>query len=132
MPVREKYVESYKEKTTIKTQELLPGIKRDSMLYWSEVYNDTIVQTKIIEPLRLFRFKQELLNSDLQEYTINERTSRLDTLSYLLYGTPYLWWIVKLLNPDVFPTPFSFVEQGTKIYITPFEKVLEVLNKITK
>lgn len=131
MPVRETYVESYKEKTSIKPQELMIGVKRDSMLYWSQVYNDTTSQLKLIEPIALFKLKQFITNSDISRYLMGERTCRLDRLSYQIYGTPYLWWVIKLLNPDIFTTPFSFVEAGTTINIVPFDKVLEILQKLS-
>ena len=130
MPVRDKYVESYKEKTSIKPNELIIEVKRDSLLYWSQVYNDTISQVKIVESLNVFKLKQELLNSDLQEYTVVERTTRLDNLAFQIYGTPYLWWIVKLLNPDIFVTPFSFAESGATIRVAPFNRVMEVLREL--
>jgi hypothetical protein len=34
-----------------------------------------------------------------QKYTLNRNTP-WTTLSYQLYGTMFLWWLIKLLNPD--------------------------------
>lgn len=51
------------------------------------------------------------------------------TLSYGLYGSIYLWWLVKLLNPDTDP---FIVESGTTLKVIRPEFVEQVLNVISQ
>ena len=40
---------------------------------------------------------------------------RPDLLSYSLYGSPKLWWIFKMLNPDKLNDPIWDFKEGTQI-----------------
>lgn len=57
----------------------------------------------------------EDLTSDVVYYDTYEvgDGERWDSISYKLYGTPYLWWIIALMN-DV-NNPFEDLEEGTNI-----------------
>jgi hypothetical protein len=53
-------------------------------------------------------------------------TFRPDLLAFDLYGTPKLWWVFAVRNPDTIKDPvFDFVA-GTKIYL-PKKSVLSSL-----
>ena len=41
---------------------------------------------------------------------------RADTLSYDLYGTPQLWWVFMIRNPDVIKDPIWDFVTGINIY----------------
>lgn len=64
-------------------------------------------------------FRSYNLNSEITTDVVYYNTlevgndDRWDTISYKLYGTPYLWWIVALIN-DV-SNPFEELEEGTNI-----------------
>ena len=42
--------------------------------------------------------------------------SRPDLLSYDLYGTPQLWWVFAMRNPDTIKDPIYDFKAGTVIY----------------
>ena len=44
--------------------------------------------------------------------------NRPDLLSHELYGTPQLWWIFKMINPDKLNDPIWDFEEGVEI-LTP-------------
>lgn len=44
---------------------------------------------------------------------------RADLLSYALYGTPQLWWVFMLRNPDVIKDPIWDFVTGITIYAPP-------------
>lgn len=48
---------------------------------------------------------------------------RADLLSYYLYGTPQLWWVFMLRNPDVIRDPIWDFIAGITIY-TPLKASL--------
>jgi hypothetical protein len=50
------------------------------------------------------------------------------TLSYNIYGTIYLWWLIKLINPD---TNIFHVESGSTIKIIKPEYVDVVIDFIS-
>lgn len=51
-----------------------------------------------------------------------------DFLSYKYYGTPYLWWVILLVN-DI-ENPFEFPEAGTNIKILKKEYTFTILNEV--
>ena len=58
---------------------------------------------------------------------IKERTNRLDNVSSILYGTPHLWWAIKIANPDKIDTPFSPIDENTELKIIKREVLLNEL-----
>ena len=46
-----------------------------------------------------------------------EYDKRPDLLSQYEYGTPRLWWVFTLRNPDVLIDPIEDFKSGTEIYI---------------
>ncbi len=43
--------------------------------------------------------------------------SRPDLLSFDLYGTPRLWWIFSMINPDLLRDPINDMKAGLQIYV---------------
>ena len=46
-----------------------------------------------------------------------EYNQRPDLMSQKLYGTPRLWWIFSVRNPDIFIDPINDFISGTQFYI---------------
>lgn len=44
---------------------------------------------------------------------------RPDLLSYDLYGSPRLWWIFAILNPDIIKDPVFDLQPGIEIRVPP-------------
>ena len=64
-------------------------------------------------------------------YTVNKDIP-WTTLSYELYGTIYLWWFIKILNPD---TDLFICKSGSKIsVINPefLEQVIDIIQSQIK
>lgn len=56
-------------------------------------------------------------SSDIVFEITPQYTYRPDLLSFDLYGTPKLWWVFTVRNPDILKDPvFDFVS-GTKIFL---------------
>lgn len=47
----------------------------------------------------------------------SEFNQRPDLMSQQQYGTPRLWWVFAVRNPDVFSDPINDFVSGTKFYI---------------
>ena len=51
-----------------------------------------------------------------------------DNISYLFYGTPYLWWLVALANDVV--NPYEELVEGTNIKVLSVSKVYEIISEL--
>jgi hypothetical protein len=61
------------------------------------------------------------LNSDYIDYYNVLSRMALTTLSYNIYGNIKLWWIIYLLNKEIFTGAPFYVEGGNQLkYIKPF------------
>jgi hypothetical protein len=47
----------------------------------------------------------------------SEYNQRPDLMSQKLYGTPRLWWVFTVRNPDLFPDPIGDFLAGTQFYV---------------
>lgn len=56
-------------------------------------------------------------SSDLLVQLDHRYNLRPDLLSYAMYGTPQLWWIFPLRNPDVIKDPIWDFKTGITIYV---------------
>lgn len=65
-------------------------------------------------------------DSYIFEYTL-DRNMPWTTLSYRLYGTIYLWWLVKVLNPN---SGLFRIEAGTTLKLIRPEFLEQVLDTI--
>jgi hypothetical protein len=48
---------------------------------------------------------------------------RPDLLSYDLYGTPQLWWIFAMRNPDIIRDPIYDMRSGIVIYVPTKDRI---------
>lgn len=51
-----------------------------------------------------------------------------DSISYKYYDTPFLWWIIALMNGVV--NPFEFLETGNNIYVLKQNYLYQLMKDI--
>ena len=51
-------------------------------------------------------------------------------ISYQLYGTTDLWWLIYLCNKEMFKNPLNLVPGGTKLTVIRTDKIAMVMNEI--
>lgn len=81
------------------------------------------------ELLNIFR-AYNIKNLNDNYYLIHELDyeDRWDNLSWKYYGTPFLWWVIPMVN-DI-ENPFEIPEAGTNIKILKNNYIYSVLNEI--
>lgn len=47
----------------------------------------------------------------------SEFNQRPDLMSQQQYGTPRLWWVFAVRNPDLFPDPINDFVSGTQFFV---------------
>jgi hypothetical protein len=52
-----------------------------------------------------------------------KHSQRPDLLSYDLYGTPRLWWIFAIINPDIIKDPISDLVTGLQIRVPTTQSI---------
>jgi hypothetical protein len=52
-------------------------------------------------------------------------------ISYQLYGTIDLWWLVYICNKDIIRDPLQLIPGGTKLRVIKTEKLQTILNEIS-
>jgi hypothetical protein len=87
--------------------------------------------TKFMNIWRSFSLSQ-YITTDVTFYDSYEVGSDMwwDNISYEIYGTPHLWWIVALMNNVV--NPFEELEEGTNIKILREEYLYVLFKDIEK
>jgi hypothetical protein len=50
-------------------------------------------------------------------FVTDQYTHRPDLLSQYLYGTPRLWWVFAMLNPDILKDPIYDLAPGIEIRV---------------
>lgn len=62
------------------------------------------------------------------EYYEVEEEDWWDNISYAVYGTPNLWWVIAIINKVV--NPFEFLNQGDAIIILKSEYIYDFLKEV--
>lgn len=52
-------------------------------------------------------------------------------ISYQLYGTIDLWWLIYICNKDIIRDPLQLIPGGTKLRVIKTEKLQTILNEIS-
>lgn len=80
-------------------------------------YSNTSQTNKYIDYLDIWTPRQVPTSSnDLLINLDSKYKFRPDLLSYDLYGTPQLWWIFSIRNPDILKDPIYDMKPGITIY----------------
>jgi len=100
-------------------------LKNSSQLKAFNIYEDSD-KNKFLNIFRAFK-NREL---DIRYFHTHELDYEdwWDYLAYQYYGTPYLWWVIPLVNN--IENPFEMPEAGTNIKILKKEYTFTILNEI--
>ena len=52
-------------------------------------------------------------------------------ISYQIYGTVDLWWLIYICNKDIFKNPLHLVPGGTMLRVIKTDKLQAILNEIS-
>jgi hypothetical protein len=94
------------------------------------IYNESDVyyDTQILEREYLgYYIDRSIGFSDDDNYVVLEsrHNNRLDVLSFDLYGTPSLGWVLTRLNMDVIKDPIRDVKEGLVLRVPTYDRILE-------
>jgi len=101
------------------------GLKNSSQLKGFNILEDTD-KNKLLNIFRSYNIKV----LDLKYFILHEldHEERWYNISYKYYETPYLWWIIPLVNN--IENPFELPEPGTQLKILKNSYVYTILNEI--
>lgn len=91
-------------------------ISNISQLKAFNILQDTLDDTKFMNIFRSYRIDPDSI-ADIVLYDFYEvgNDEWWDNISYSIYGTPKLWWVLALINNVT--NPFEELEEGTNIKI---------------
>lgn len=90
----------------------------DRLTNFMNIFKSLRINTDILTDISLF-----------ETYEVEgERESWWDNISYDIYGTPYLWWVVALFN-DV-TNPFEELEEGTNLKVLKVDHLYTLFKDI--
>lgn len=108
------------------------GVKQTSTSRWTAVYEQAGTGVKSVDMKTIFRTLSVLTDADYEIIKIGQSTARLDNIAYFVYGTPYLWWAIRIANYDKFDTPFSTVTAGTNLKVIRREPLFAALQQASE
>jgi hypothetical protein len=78
----------------------------------------------------LSNYEPRIINrdgTDIRKILETKYENRPDLLSYDLYGTPNLWWIFMVLNPDSIKDPIYDFKAGLVIFVPTATRISNTL-----
>jgi hypothetical protein len=105
-------------------------LNSSSMLRLFNILRDNDNKTYFINIFRSYDINEDVLNDVLyySTYAISHEDMFLDNISYDIYGTPYLWWIIALINN--IHNPFEELNPGDNIKILRKKFISKILKEI--
>jgi hypothetical protein len=83
---------------------------------------------RFVNIMRTYQTNPELLRQDIYEiYTVDE-DDWWDNISAEAYQTPYLWWVLPIVNN--ISNPFESLEPGSQIKILRYEYVPKIFDDL--
>ena len=76
--------------------------------------------------------EDELRNMSFYETHEVSNGEHWDTISYNLYKSPYLWWIIALINKDMIKNPFEDLSDGDELTVLRDDFVYQLLSDLEK
>lgn len=67
-------------------------------------------------------------NTDIPIIITDKFKERPDLLSYELYGTPYLWWVFAVRNPNLIKDPIYDLVINLEIFAPTKERLQSILS----
>jgi hypothetical protein len=122
-------VTTYTEKSFFE----LTGIEKNtfSFLRLFNVLLDEDRETKFLNIFRSYVANEDVYSnvSFFQSYEVSNG-EYWDNVSYNLYNTPFLWWVIALLNNTV--NPFEELEEGQELIVLREEYVYTLTADLEK
>lgn len=103
-----------------------------SMLRMFNILRDTDDKQYFVNIFRTFELEESLYRSIIYfiSYEISDEDRFLDNVSYINYDTPYLWWIIALINNV--QNPFEDIDIGDNIKVLKNIYISTLLNDVEK
>lgn len=128
-----------KEETTKTFNELVTAdidIRSTSQIKLFNILRDHDTVTRFMNIWRSFKLNDEIQEDVLyyDTYEVADGNEWWENISYDYYGTPYLWWIVALMNNVI--NPFEEIQAGDfikvlrKDYLYTLFKDIEILSEL--
>lgn len=90
-------------------------------------------ETKFLNIFRSYVINEdELRNLSFYETYKVSNGEHWDTISYNLYKSPYLWWIIALINKDMIKNPFEDLSDGDELTVLRDDFVYQLLSDLEK
>ena len=128
-PVKKEDGDQFKLTQTARTND--SKIKQTSTLRWSVLYEQIGTGRQSVDLRKVLASLSKLNDGDYTTVKIMSDTTRLDNLSHFLYGTPYLWWAIRIANFSKFATPFSTIPVNTDLKVIEKEALFRALKEVT-
>lgn len=114
------------------------ALRQSAPWTWGVIYEQVTGVTatgetgaKYMDIKRLLGIRDLMAERDIVEIIVERSTARLDLIANYLYGTPHLWWAVRIANYDAYDTPFSTIPNGSLIKVYKREALFEAIRTIT-
>jgi hypothetical protein len=103
-----------------------------SILRMFNILRDTDDKQYFVNIFRTFELEESLYRSIIYfiSYEISDEDRFLDNVSYINYDTPYLWWIIALVNNV--QNPFEDIDIGDNIKVLKNVYISTLLNDVEK
>ena len=100
-----------------------------SQLKLFNILRDTVDDEKFLNIFRAYSINSSIL-ADTTFYTTYQvgHDEWWDNISYALYGTPRLWWVLALMNDVV--NPFEELVEGTNIKVLRAEYLYTLFKEL--
>jgi len=101
-----------------------------SMLKLYNILKDTDDRNYFMNIFRSFDVNEEASRNVLyySTYEVGENDIFLDNISYKIYKTPHLWWVIALINN--IQNPFEDLNVGDNIKVLKNEYISQVLKDV--
>ena len=94
----------------------------------SSPYKNTNQKNDVVSYLDFMNFRSiPADDTDIAMIVDSKFNERPDLLSYDLYGTPDLWWVFVVRNPDQLVDPIYGLTTSLEIYVPTKERIFNIL-----
>lgn len=118
---------------TDKSFDELTGVSKNkfSFLRLFNTLLDEDRETKFLNIFRSYVIDENVLRdiSFYESYDVSNG-EYWDNVSYNLYGTPYLWWVIALINNIT--NPFEELSDGDELNVLKYDYVYQLLSDLEK
>ena len=126
-PVKKELNQKYRSDQTGRSTN--SEVKQTSTLRWAEIYEQIGTGVKSADLRQVFKSLSYLNEADYEIIRIDVDIVRLDNIAHFIYGTPYLWWAIRIANFNKFETPFSTITAGTNLRVIKQEALFNALSE---